>query len=657
MTDFNYKITEFRKAIDKDTGEEIEYVSKSYISKAQSTNKERVLRFVISDESIDRDNEKIIQSGWNFKNYKSNPVLLSNHDLDGFSHGKAVKISKDTNTKKTYVDFEFAPPEVSSVADTYFKLYKNGYMNAVSVGFIPNQDKIVFGKSAKEPRVTYNEQELYEVSLVTVPANANALRTEKGIKKALEDGIVDDLEITELELYIKNMTDETISKDVTGDIESNEIDFNNNLNSTNKEIEIQINKNTQGVTNKMENQDLINKAVEASLQAFEKRQAEKLEADKVKALEAEKETIKAELDALKKAPAFESGSLKGTGAQVGAPDVYKGFNFKAQGKQADICPSDPKEADAVRKGIIDVFAPFSKNESIRKAVMTSSTHSDVIPITWYDSLILKAHEISVALNACRRFPIVEGNTMYVPTANAGTTLTYTAENAALTESQPTVTKKTLTAGKYGLRGSLTQELLDDPMTDIMSYVSYDVINTVGQGVDDLVFNGDSYSFTGILGNADTTITFGASNTATSYANMTSKNFLQAITALTRARGRMGAKFYLPKELLATIMELKFGSSDSPLMNINVNTGMQTIYGYGVEEVEAIDGTDGTATNFVAFCNLMNYALGVRSMTNAIEVNPYGGSDEWNKDIVLYKFRVRLCGTPIFTDHFVDMATA
>ena len=71
--------------------------------------------------------------------------------------------------------------EVNPVARIAYGLYKGGFLNAVSVGFIPlrwedgGNGSAQRDKSAPAPRRRYLEQELLEVSAVAIPANPDAL--------------------------------------------------------------------------------------------------------------------------------------------------------------------------------------------------------------------------------------------------------------------------------------------------------------------------------------------------------------------------------------------------------------------------------------------------------------------------------------------------
>lgn len=141
----------------------------------------RVLEFVGSDETQDRMDEVIRADGWQLKNFKENPVFMWVHDYKQPPIGKAKKVWIDKEAKKLKFNIEFAPAETYEFADTIYKLYKGGFLRAVSVGFIPIEfeegegAEEDFGKPTKKPRKVYTKQDLLELSGVPVPANPNAL--------------------------------------------------------------------------------------------------------------------------------------------------------------------------------------------------------------------------------------------------------------------------------------------------------------------------------------------------------------------------------------------------------------------------------------------------------------------------------------------------
>src|SRR5207249_12058254 len=67
---------------------------------------------------------------------------------------------------------QFAVDE-NPIAKLAYGLYRGGFLNAVSVGFIPLRWEN--GSQEKGYRRKFLEQELLEVSAVSIPANPNAL--------------------------------------------------------------------------------------------------------------------------------------------------------------------------------------------------------------------------------------------------------------------------------------------------------------------------------------------------------------------------------------------------------------------------------------------------------------------------------------------------
>ncbi len=131
---------------------------------------DRILDFVGSSEEPDRMGDIVRVSGWKLDNYLKNPVFLWAHDYKQPPIGKCVKCWKSKGELKFRI--EFAPKETYEFADTCYKLYKGGYLNAVSVGFAPDEDKT---KDIDGGGCEYTSQELLELSGVPIPANASAL--------------------------------------------------------------------------------------------------------------------------------------------------------------------------------------------------------------------------------------------------------------------------------------------------------------------------------------------------------------------------------------------------------------------------------------------------------------------------------------------------
>lgn len=144
----------------------------------------RTITFTISTAAVDRDDDTIAVEGWELANYLKNPVVLWGHDHVSPPIAKAlatwVEGGKLKSKAQFHQEFEFA--------DMVYRLFKGGYMNATSVGFMPktyvvNEERPGNGWG---PAFDFKSQELLEYSAVPIPANPEALQDAgaKGINLA-----------------------------------------------------------------------------------------------------------------------------------------------------------------------------------------------------------------------------------------------------------------------------------------------------------------------------------------------------------------------------------------------------------------------------------------------------------------------------------------
>jgi len=123
---------------------------------------------VASTSTPDRFGDIIVQDGWELEQFKKNPVIPWGHDYNKPPVARAEEIYVD-NGKLVFLA-KFPEPGTYDLADTVFELYKQGFLKAFSVGFIP-----VEYEPNEHGGLTYKRQELLEISAVTVPANPEAL--------------------------------------------------------------------------------------------------------------------------------------------------------------------------------------------------------------------------------------------------------------------------------------------------------------------------------------------------------------------------------------------------------------------------------------------------------------------------------------------------
>ncbi len=154
----------------------------------QIDNEKRQIRVLASSKDLDRYDEIILPSAFreHLDNYMRNPVVLSAH-LPRSSSGEPTIVGR---TIKIWIDktglwaiIEFAQTDF---AEEYWQLYRDGFMKAVSIGFIPieSKEERIDGKQVR----IYTQVELLEISLVAVPANPFALVKSKQRKSDFVEG-------------------------------------------------------------------------------------------------------------------------------------------------------------------------------------------------------------------------------------------------------------------------------------------------------------------------------------------------------------------------------------------------------------------------------------------------------------------------------------
>jgi HK97 family phage prohead protease len=144
----------------------------SFTPKAYSDGS-RKIRFCFSDGSVDRMGDTIDPNGWDVAAFQRNPVCLFAHDSSSPPIGRASNLA--ITNDRLMGDIEFATAETYCFADTVYRLCKEGYISAVSVGFLPIDYDYVRNDPDREFGIDFKRQELIEISIVPVPANANAL--------------------------------------------------------------------------------------------------------------------------------------------------------------------------------------------------------------------------------------------------------------------------------------------------------------------------------------------------------------------------------------------------------------------------------------------------------------------------------------------------
>lgn len=151
---------------------------------------EGVVEFVASTNHVDRAGD-IVEQNWDMKSFRKNPVFLYGHSYSDLPVGKITRVwtekvgdkkRSEPGSRRTMIRVKFVPGDIHPFADSVRRLYEEGFLKAVSVGFRPlergdvtSEERDALGMGQYGQRFT--KSELLEVSAVTVPMNAEALST------------------------------------------------------------------------------------------------------------------------------------------------------------------------------------------------------------------------------------------------------------------------------------------------------------------------------------------------------------------------------------------------------------------------------------------------------------------------------------------------
>ena len=163
---------EIAYAVRKDHGKDGKHDKKSRIVSFIATTQDGVMSF--------GGRQHLLMKGADLKRFKRNPIILFNHNPD-MPIGRAVEITRGTNSITIDVEFGTNLDALKVEQDV-----ADGIVKAMSIGFLPDRDSAVFVNADEEkqignitvkgPATVIRKWELYEASIVTVPADANALK-------------------------------------------------------------------------------------------------------------------------------------------------------------------------------------------------------------------------------------------------------------------------------------------------------------------------------------------------------------------------------------------------------------------------------------------------------------------------------------------------
>jgi HK97 family phage prohead protease len=144
---------------------QLDHSVKSISAEVETPNKKGEFVFTASTENTDREGDVIKSDGWVLDNFKDGGVLLWGHDQNKLPVGRVLWVKQDEGTLVGKARFN-GQTQLSKDVE---KLVRIGDLTGISVGF----RALDATKSADG--TVFNKQELLEVSVVNVPANADAV--------------------------------------------------------------------------------------------------------------------------------------------------------------------------------------------------------------------------------------------------------------------------------------------------------------------------------------------------------------------------------------------------------------------------------------------------------------------------------------------------
>ena len=141
-----------------------------------------IFTFIVSTPEVDRYGTIIVPSGIDYTAYLSNPIVLAQHDSDEWPIGRCLGFAMNGENLEATIQIECITEEGKKLT----KLINAGYVKAVSVGIIPTEyeEQTIDGQKV----TVYTKSELVEFSVVSVPANRQAL-LKKSLKTLIQDSI------------------------------------------------------------------------------------------------------------------------------------------------------------------------------------------------------------------------------------------------------------------------------------------------------------------------------------------------------------------------------------------------------------------------------------------------------------------------------------
>lgn len=206
---------------------------------------------------------------------------------------------------------------------------------------------------------------------------------------------------------------------------------------------------------------------------------------------------------------------------------------------------------------------------------TATAGGNTVPTSFYGQLWAHLIETAAIVNYATVIRTESGENLEFPTTTAHSSGALTAENAAITESDPAFAKRTLGAYKYATLIQAPRELIDDTGVDLEGYLSQQAGRAVGNALGTHLITGTGSSQpTGIM----TSTTLGVTGSASVSGAFTADNLIDLYySVIAPYRNSSKAAWLMRDATLATVRKLK-GSDNNYLWVPGLAGAPDTILG-------------------------------------------------------------------------------
>lgn len=143
----------------------------------------------IASTAAEDSYDEVVEQTWDLKRFKANPVALWAHNSRELPIGCCTRcdvVKQDDGSDALECTIQFATEDMNPKAEQVFKMVRAKMLRAVSVGFNPGSYR--YEKREGREILVLSDNELFEISVVPIPANAEAIAKMRAKARELAAG-------------------------------------------------------------------------------------------------------------------------------------------------------------------------------------------------------------------------------------------------------------------------------------------------------------------------------------------------------------------------------------------------------------------------------------------------------------------------------------